>query len=174
MKRMIALMTAMLAVGLISGSSWAGTDESGNWTNAPNEMTNRTYALNELDGYKVIDNTGAAIGTIKNVNRDFKTDVINFVVIAEPGMGGTGEQLHAVPVTVLQIDKFDKTATLLVSRDMLENAPAQTADVTDEEFKGLIDQYYGVAPAWNEGNGATKNMMQNKEEEKPGMGRYNY
>jgi len=174
MKRMIALMAAMLAAGMMTGTAWAGPTEIGNWTNAPNEMTNRTYALNELDGYKVVDTTGGAIGTIAQVHRDFKTDSINFVVISEPGMNGASEQLHAVPVTALQINKFDKTATLLVSRDMLQNAPAQSADVTDEQFKGIIDQYYGVAPAWHEGNGTTKNMMQKKEEGKPAMNRYNY
>jgi hypothetical protein len=44
----------------------------------------------------------------------------------------------------------------------LENVLEQTANVSDEKFKGIIEGYYVVVPEWQEGDGKPKNMLEKR------------
>jgi sporulation protein YlmC with PRC-barrel domain len=161
MNKLTVLLTAILTVLLLAGPSFAGQTASGE--KSP-EMAASSYTENQLVGLSVFDKKGEEIGKIKEVNLNSETGDINFVILAEGGVMGIGEKRHAVPLAALNINRDEGKATLLVAKDKLEGVPEKTADVTDEEFKGIIEEYYGVAPVWQEGEGESGKMMERKEE----------
>jgi sporulation protein YlmC with PRC-barrel domain len=158
MKKLNLLLMAILASVLVAGPAFA--DENATGGKSPEMATSSTYTQNKLVGFNVIDQQGNAIGRINNVNMNSDTGLISFVNITTGGFLGIGAKDHAVPIAVLRINTNNRTVTLLVSKDKLVNAPTQAKDMSDKEFRGLIDTYYGIAPAWEEHGGQPRTMMQ--------------
>lgn len=164
MNRLNGLLTAMLALMLIGGSAYAGADGSAQAENPTDPMTSSSaYTEDELVDLVVIDQEGSKIGTIKSVSKNDETGEINFVTLAEGGFLGMGRNEHAVPLEALNIRSEEGEATLLVSRDKLLSSPAPEVGLTDEEFRGVINQHYGIGPAWEENKGESEMMEGEKE-----------
>ena len=150
MNKLNVLLTTMLTILLLAGPSFAReTIQEGK---APAMAESSMFTKDQLVGLAVVDRNGANVGEIKDVSLNARTGRINFVTLAEGGMLGIGEKRFAVPLEALDIRKDEKMATLIVSADKLKSAPSKAAGVSDEEFSGLIHQYYGVAPAWGDNN----------------------
>ncbi len=161
MMKLTALLSALLAVLLLAGPSFAaGTMSDGHTT----QMTtnNNIATRNALIGLDVVNGADESIGVIKNVNVNPKTGKLNYVILDEkvgPGMPGKS---HAVPLAVLKILPDEGTARLTVSQNVLETTPAKQVGMTDEQYTTRIEEHYGVAPTWNN-QGKTHKMMQHEE-----------
>lgn len=171
MNKLIMLLTAILAVGLLAGPSYGGTTMNGSMMSGEKSSTmekTNLLAGDQLLGLNVVTQTNEVIGKIVSVNTDEKSGDVNFVIVGINGTLGTGEERHAIPLEDLTINKDLGTATLLVSRDKLESAPAEKEGMTADEFKGYIQEHYGVAPAWEEHEGMMHEKMMKKNTEKSG------
>jgi len=165
MNRLTVLLTAILAVGLLTGPLFAAETET---MDRSLEMATSSSIFTEeqLLGLTVVNPAGDEIGEIKEVSMDSETGRINFVILARGGFFGIGAERHAVPLAALKIRSGEETATLLVSEDKLTTAPTKTAEMSDRDFRGLIHEHYGLAPAWEEHReGATGEMMEEKTDE---------
>ena len=164
MNKLTVLCTAILAVLLLAGPSFAGG--IGKDVKTSDAAVSGVYTGDQLVGLSVIDREGEVIGKIKEVNLNSETGVINYVVLAERGYLGIGEERHAVPLEALEISLTAGTATLIVTEDKLEGVPERAMGMTDEEYRGVIQRHYGVAPAWEEGEVESEKTL--KKEEKRG------
>lgn len=158
MKRVTLFLTAVLSVLLLAGTAFA----AGSGTEGSSEMTSGVYSEEELRGLTVVNLEGEEIGEIREVRVDSETGEVNFVILARGGVLGIGEKRHAVPIEALEIRRDEEKATLIVSENKLETAPRQETEMSDEEFKNVIQKHYGVAPAWEPpaSRGITPEMME--------------
>jgi sporulation protein YlmC with PRC-barrel domain len=169
MNKLSALVTALLAVVLLAGPSSAGDTMkgekySGTMENRGNMMEGRDYTADQLRGLAVYDLKGEYIGNIEDVNLNAETGKINYVILAKGSLLGLGEDKHAVPLAALNIEVDKDRATLLVAEDKLETAPTKAAGMSDDKFLGLIQEHYGIAPAFEKDMGGSERMM--KEQKK--------
>ena len=161
MNKLSVFLSAILAVALVAGPSLA-TENVTTKTSDPAAST--TYTENELLGMSVVNQNDEAIGKIKDVNVDTKSGKINFVIVEKGGILGLGGDEHALPLAALKIRSDEGKATLLVNEDKLAAAPEKAAGMSDEEFRGRIEEYYGVAPAWEKPTYESKGMIERRED----------
>jgi sporulation protein YlmC with PRC-barrel domain len=164
MNRLHALLSAILALMLISATAYAGGGAAAKGDNPGAPMaSSSTYSEDELVDLIVVDPAGEKIGQIKNVSKDEETGKISFVTVAEGISLGTSRE-HAVSLDILNIRSDTGEATLLVSFEKLQSAPTQELGMSNAEFGKVINEYYGIAPAWEEGSDKPEMKGEEKKE----------
>jgi sporulation protein YlmC with PRC-barrel domain len=164
------LPLAILAAALFVGTSLADETMMGKDTStmmgkdATTMMERGTYAPKELIGLFVNDRDGKHVGVIRDVRVNAANGEVNYVVVGK-SLLGIGETEYAVPLEGLKIERADRTAILTVPVNKLLTVPSIVAGESDEEYKVLLQEHYGIAPEFGEGNGGPGKMM---HEEKGG------
>ncbi|RJX34076.1 MAG: PRC-barrel domain containing protein [Desulfurivibrio sp.] len=159
MKKLTALLMAILAFVLVAGPAFAG-EMAGEKSATP--AVTRTYSQDELVNLAIFNREGKEIGRISDVNINPDTGAVNFVTLASGSV---------LPVEALEIHSAHRTATLLVPEDKLATAPVRATGMSNEEFRGIINKHYGIAPAWGKGVTEPPKMME-KEGKHPEKSNY--
>ncbi len=109
----------------------------------------QVQSAEELRGMQVFSQTGEKLGPIQSVTTDPESGQIKFITFSKGGFAGVGGEEIALPPQAFRIDKTYRRATLVVNERKLDYAPQQET-MSDDEFQRNLEQYYGVAPAWEE------------------------
>lgn len=167
MKKLITTIFAFVAILALVSPLYA----TGEYDKKSDQAGATSLSADELEGMKVVSQTGEEIGEIKSAKVDQASGNINFVTISKGGVLGMGGQDIAIPFEALNFDQQNERATLTVNESKLDNAPQQ-ANMSDEEFQRNLESHYGVAPAF-EGKSnqmetdPTRSMDQNQMESDP-------
>lgn len=109
-------------------------------------------AADTLEGNKVVDPSGAEIGTIDHIMLDVIGGRVAYAVLAMGGFLGIGEKLHALPWSALTLDTRRKCFVLGIERDHLKAAPGFDKDrwptMANSQWATSIHEYYGITPYW--------------------------
>ncbi|MFO7604820.1 MAG: PRC-barrel domain-containing protein [Desulfurivibrionaceae bacterium] len=125
------------------------TDKSAGATESYQLGQSQIPSADELRGMKVVNQNGEEIGQIEEINADFETGQINYVILSRGGVFGVGEDQIAAPVEAFSFDQEQQRAQLEVDESKLDNVPAQ-ADMDDKSFERQLESHYGVSPAWED------------------------
>lgn len=142
MKKLTTTFFALIAMLALVGPLYAG-----DYGKKSDKAGATSMSAEEMEGMKVVSQTGEEIGEIKSAKTDHQSGEIKFVTISKGGVMGMGEEETAVPFEALRLDEQNERATLTVNESKLDNAPQQ-ANMSDEEFQRNLESHYGVAPAW--------------------------
>jgi len=167
MNRLIALLAAFFALVLVTGTSLA--DEMMKEEGSATAVESSIYSGDELLNLTVFNREGEEIGKIADVSKDAETGDVNFVTLVKEGILGVGETKFTLPLNVLDINRDEGKATLLVTEEILANAPIRKEGMSDVEYEELINNHYGIAPAW-EGSETKPSEMMRDEKEVPAEG----
>lgn len=109
MKKLIVLLIVILAAALLSGVSFASATRA-----------ERTYTSGQLIGLNVDTLEGKHVGKIRDINLDFETGEINYVILGI-SLLGIGEEKFRVPLEALEIqnNRGRTNATLVISENKL-------------------------------------------------------
>jgi hypothetical protein len=95
----------------------------------------------------VYDKQGKEIGEIQEIRLDTRDGKIQYVTLSqessEPGIEGD----IAVPLEALCFDQ--NKLILTIDENKLEGAP-RVGDLNSDEFQRDLQNYYGIAPSWEE------------------------
>jgi sporulation protein YlmC with PRC-barrel domain len=120
MKKLITTFFALIAMLALVSPLYAADDY----------RTGTSFlSAEEIEGMKVVSQTGEEIGEIESVKVDHQSGEIKFVSIST----GIGEET-AVPFEAIRFDQHNERATLTVNENKLDNAPEQ-ANMSDDEFQ---------------------------------------
>ncbi len=167
MKKLITTFFALVAMLALISPLYA----AGEYDKKSDKAGSASISAEEIEGMKVVSQTGEEIGEIKSAKTDQESGKIKFVTLSKGGVLGMGGEDIAVPFEALRFDQQNEQATLTVNESKLDNAPQQ-ANMSDDEFQRNLESHYGVAPAWEgESNqmetDPTRSMDQNKMETDP-------
>lgn len=171
-KFIVTLITAvaflLLSSPLFAGDAYnaAGKAEMGQM------QTNSPPSAEKLKGMSVVTEQGEEIGEIQDVTMDAASGKISFVTLSKGGiLGMGGEKDIAVPLEALRFTPDADRATLIVSKNKLENVPQQ-ADKSNAEFQRELQSHYGISPAWQERE-KSQQMMPDQEQRQDMMDNQN-
>ena len=105
----------------------------------------RLIASDKVEGTKVVDRDGSAIGTIKNLMIDKYTGRVAYAVLGFGGTFGFGESLFPLPWAVLTFDEGANGYRLNVSKEELQDAPRFEANDAPEfspEYRRTLLVFY--------------------------------
>ena len=122
----------------------------------------------DLKDMQVFSQTGEKLGPIISVTTDSESDQIKFITFSKGGFAGIGGEEIALPPQAFQIDHKYRRATLTVDESKLDYAPQQ-ARMSDDEFQRNLEQYYGVAPAWQDNSPQGIDPSRSMDQHQPGM-----
>lgn len=164
---MLALVSPLYATGEYDKKS----DKAGATSMTGEKAGATSMSAEELEGMKIVSQTGEEIGEIQSAKTDLQSGQINFVTISKGGVLGMGGEDIAIPFEALNFDKQNERATLTVNESKLDNAPQQ-ANMSDDEFQRNLESHYGVAPAFKGDSkqmetDPTRSMDQNHMESDP-------
>ncbi|MGB3225798.1 MAG: PRC-barrel domain-containing protein [Desulforhopalus sp.] len=109
----------------------------------------QVQSAEELKDMQVFSQDGEKLGPIISVTKDPVSGQIQFITFSKGGFAGVGGEEIALPPQAFRIDQTYRRATLLVSESKLDYAPQQET-MSDNEFQRNLEQYYGVAPRWQD------------------------
>jgi sporulation protein YlmC with PRC-barrel domain len=92
----------------------------------------------------VFDQQGEEIGQIQEIRLDTRHGKIQYATISPE----SGEEDIAVPLQVLCFDQ--SKVVLAIDESKLEGAPSPRDLSSDNEFQLELQNYYGIAPVWEE------------------------
>jgi sporulation protein YlmC with PRC-barrel domain len=165
----LTIFIAGVAMMALAGPLYAAGESSN--TTVSESMTGSAQALSaeELRGMQVFSQVGDKLGPILSVTTDPESGLIKFITFSKGGFAGIGGEEIAIPIKAFEIDRTYRRATLLVNESKLDDAPRQTT-MSDDEFQRDLEQYYGVAPAWQ---GDSQQMdtepSRSMDQQQPGM-----
>ncbi len=81
-----------------------------------------------LTGNDVVNETGEALGDIKEIMLDMRSGRVAYAVLSFGGFLSVGEKLFAVPWNALKLDTINKCFVLSVGKQKLESAPGFDPD----------------------------------------------
>lgn len=112
----------------------------------------RVMAADTLQGNKVENPEGKALGEIKHIMLDVPTGRIAYAVLSFGGFLGMGDKLFAIPWTALVLDASRKCFILDVSEERLKQASGFDKDrwpaMADEGWARNVHDYYRSNPYW--------------------------
>ncbi len=93
---------------------------------------------------------GQYVGTVSNALVGPSGNII-FVIVSLGDEMGQGKKDVVIPLDVLSYDSETKDLVVNLSREQLALAPEfNLSDLDDPGFAERINQFYGLAPAWEE------------------------
>ena len=169
MKRFMTIFLALIAVLALVSPLYA----AGDYGTKSDTAGTANISAQQLEGMKVVSQSGQDIGEVKNANIDYQTGNVRFVTISRDQAGSMDREV-AVPFEALRLDQQNDQVVLTVNEDKLDNVPQQ-AGMTDDEFQRRLDSHYGIAPAWEGDAPKEKNPLDTKPFKPTGLsepGRY--
>jgi sporulation protein YlmC with PRC-barrel domain len=134
----VSLSTTALAVGGYPSASHTGPVETP--AEAKPHDVSGILPTNQILGKDVVNPQGKKLGEIKTMLVDVNTGNLAYVVIAD----------HPVPWKAIRANAQQKKFTLDISEEQFKKSPkGEMIPSQDEEVR--INDYYGVAPYWEEG-----------------------
>jgi sporulation protein YlmC with PRC-barrel domain len=94
----------------------------------------------------VYDKQGEEIGEIREIILDTRHGKIQYVTLSQRSETGNEEDI-AVPLEALCFDQ--NKLVLTIDENILEGAP-RVGDYNSDEFQRDLQNYYGIAPSWQE------------------------
>lgn len=143
MNKMIITFLSALAMVTLSSPLYAAAAEQ-NMTGS-NEAA-QSVSADAFEGMQVVSREGKEIGEITAAHADMQSGQVQFVTVSR---SDADREQVAVPLEALEFDRESREATLKVDESKLANAPKQ-ADKPMQVFLFELEDYYGVAPAWQE------------------------
>lgn len=134
-------------------------------------MTGSTQvqSAEELKDMQVFSQEGEKLGPIISVTTDPESGQIKFITFSKGGFAGVGGEEIALPPQAFRIDQTYRRATLLVNESKLDFAPQQER-MSDNEFQRNLEQYYGVAPTWQDSSPQMEtDPTRSMDQHQPGM-----
>ncbi len=165
MKKLTIFIAGVAMMALASPLYAAG--ESNKTVSESMTGSAQVQSAEALKGMQVFSQIGEKLGPIISVTTDQESGQINFITFSKGGFAGVGGEKIALPPQAFRVDHTYRRATLLVNKSKLDYAPQQES-MSDNEFQRNLEQYYGVAPTWQENSremGTERRMNQNQ----PGM-----
>ena len=103
-------------------------------------------AASKVNGTKVYNNAGEALGSIYDLMLDKQSGQVNYAIMSFGGFLGIGEKYHPLPWSELTFSTAKDGYVVNLDKRSLENAPSfGTADVPDwssPTYRTGIDDYY--------------------------------
>lgn len=165
MKKTIFIAVAMMALA----SPLYAAGESNKTVSESLTGSAQVQSAEELKGMQVFSQIGEKLGPIISVTTDQESGQIKFITFSRGGFAGVGGEEIALPSQAFQIDQKYRRATLLVNKSKLDYAPQQER-MSDNEFQRNLEQYYGVAPMWQENSRQTgTEPSRQMDQDQPGM-----
>jgi sporulation protein YlmC with PRC-barrel domain len=164
----LTFFIAGVAMMALASQLYAAEDSS---KTVNENMTGSTQvqSAEELKGMQVFSQTGEKLGPIISVTTDPESNQIKFITFSKGGFAGIGGEEIALPPQAFQIDETYHRATLVVNESKLDYAPQQET-MSDDEFQRNLEQYYGVAPAWQEDSPQMRtDPSRSMDQNQPGM-----
>ena len=169
MKRLITIFFALIPMMALVSPLYA----AGDYGTKLDTAGTANISAQQLEGMKVVSQSGEEIGKIKDANIDYQTGNLRFVTISKDEPSSMNKDF-AVPYEALRLDQQNDRAILTVNESKLNNVPQQ-AGMSDEEFQRKLESHYGVAPAWEGGSTKEKNSLKTEPFKPTGLsqpGRY--
>jgi sporulation protein YlmC with PRC-barrel domain len=170
MKKLTIFIAGVAMMALVAGPLYAAEDLSETTVSESTTDSAQVLSAEELRGMQVFSQAGDKLGPIQSVTTDPESGLIKFITFSKGGFAGVGGEEIALPIKAFQIDRTYRRATLTVNESKLDDAPQQ-ATMSDDEFQRNLEQYYGVAPAWQ---GDSRQMetdpSRSMDQQQPGMG----
>jgi sporulation protein YlmC with PRC-barrel domain len=108
--------------------------------------TSTMIAASKVNGTKVYNNAGEALGSIYDLMLDKQSGQVNYAIMSFGGFLGIGEKYHPLPWSELTFSTANDGYVVNLDKRSLENAPSfGTADVPDwssPTYRTGIDDYY--------------------------------
>jgi sporulation protein YlmC with PRC-barrel domain len=95
----------------------------------------------------VYDQQGKEIGEIQEIRLDTRDGKIQYVTLSQNSSEAGNEKDIAVPLEALCFDQ--NKVVLAIDENKLEGAP-RVGDLSSDEFQRDLQNYYGIAPSWQE------------------------
>ena len=168
MKKVITIFFTFIAMLALVSPLYA----AGDYGMKLNSAGSANISAQQLEGMKVVSQSGDEIGKIKDANIDYQTGNVRFVTISKDEPSSMNQEF-AVPYEALRLDRQNDRVTLTVNENKLDNVPRQ-AGMSDDEFQRKLESHYGVAPAW-ENESKEKDSMKTEPFKPTGLsqpGRY--
>jgi sporulation protein YlmC with PRC-barrel domain len=108
--------------------------------------TSTMIAASKVNGTKVYNNAGEALGSIYDLMLDKQSGQVNYAIMSFGGFLGIGEKYHPLPWSELSYSIANDGYVVNLDKRTLENAPSfGTGDVPDwssPTYRTGIDDYY--------------------------------
>lgn len=110
----------------------------------------------DVEGAKVDDPTGNAIGEIDHLMIDQISGNIRYAVMSFGGFLGLGHSYFPLPWNAIRYDLDREGYIANVTEQQLKDAPEFSDDnwMTDRDWETRWHQHFGAKPYWEEGAGS--------------------
>jgi sporulation protein YlmC with PRC-barrel domain len=129
---------------IMSYSTPSGTGQTPGTTGQRETPT--MIAASKVNGTKVYNKAGEALGSIYDLMLDKQSGHVNYAIMSFGGFLGIGEKYHPVPWSELTYNTAYDGYVVTLDKRFLENAPSfGTADVPDwssPTYRTGLDDYY--------------------------------
>jgi sporulation protein YlmC with PRC-barrel domain len=136
--------------GTTSGGMTSG-QTSGHMTGTTSDMhvtTSGTMNLHSADqfiGTPVRDNTGAEVGTVKDLMVSFEGERVSYAVVE--GKDGSS---YLVPLSAFSSTHTGNFVTLNADRSTLAAAPQPQSGMTEQEYGRRLHEHFGLGYVWRD------------------------
>ena len=111
------------------------------------EPTGSLIAASKVDGTKVYNNAGEALGSVYDVMVEKRTGQVSYAVLSFGGFLGLGEKYHPVPWKQLTYSETLGGYVVNLDKSRLEGAPSygseKSPDWSSRSFVDRIDDFFG-------------------------------
>lgn len=137
----------------ISGNSILKNGQIDSSSNSRHGPGPALMTASTLDGNDVVNDSGEALGEIKDIMLDVRSGRVAYAVLSFGSFLGMGEKLFAVPWNALKLDTEDKCFVLKIAKEQLKNAPGfdkdNWPDMADQVWASNIHTYYKARPYYD-------------------------
>ena len=127
----------------------ATTDATQVQAQAGRDRLMRDMRTSELIGMNVRNAQGQDLGEIQDVVLDVNNDRVHYAILSFGGFAGLGDKLFAYPVRMFGLGPDERSLTLNVSKEQLENAPGFETrrwprwNVREDTYRADVERYFG-------------------------------
>ena len=108
-----------------------------------------------LQGNTVLSSDDHDVGTVKDIMLDVRSGRVAYAVLSSGGFLGIGDELRAIPWSVLTLDTDRKCFLIGVRADRVKAQPGFDRDhwpsMADPEWCRGVHEYYETEPYWTIG-----------------------
>lgn len=136
--------------GTTSGTS-SGYHSSGQMSGQTDTLQTTTastmnlHSADQFIGTSVRDNTGAEVGTVKDLMVSFEGERVSYAVVA--GKDGSS---YLVPLSAFSSTHQGNYVTLNTDRSTLAAAPQPQPGMTEQEYGRRLHEHFGLGYVWRD------------------------
>ncbi len=121
-------------------------------TDLHSEESSTLIAADKVEGTAVYNPDGDNLGTVEEIMLDKIQGRVAYAVMSFGGFLGMGEKFHPLPWQALSYSKDKGGFVVSLSKEVLENAPAYSAEeadmLLDRRYEERVHSHYGAQPYW--------------------------